>query len=53
MRGNAQICLVIEQAVNHMGGLTGRRDCHRVVRRLASGEMRVEQRGDLRAHNGR
>jgi hypothetical protein len=47
MRGNAQICLVIEQAVNHMGGLTGRRDCHRVVRRLASGEMRVEQRGDL------
>ena len=47
MGGNAQICLMIEQAVDHIGGLTGRRDRRGVVRRLASGEMRVAQRGDL------
>ena len=47
MSCDAQIRFMIEQAVDHIGGLTGRRDRHRVVRRLASGKMRVEQRGDL------
>ena len=36
---------MVEQAVDDIGGLAGRRDRDRVVGRLASREVRIEQRG--------
>ena len=45
MRSDAQVGLVVEQAIDDIGGFAGRRDRNRMVGRLASREVRIEKCG--------
>src|SRR5271169_6006349 len=45
MRSDAQVSLVVEQAIDDIGGFAGRRDRNRMVGRLASREVRIEKCG--------
>jgi hypothetical protein len=42
---DTQIGLVVEQAVDDIGGLSGRRDRNRMVGRLAGRKVRIKKRG--------
>jgi len=49
MRSDAQVGLVVEQAVDDIGGFAGRRDRNRMVGRLASREVRIESADAVRS----